>query len=80
MAVQVLMTDPVIAADGYTYERAALVQHLQHSLVSPVTGNMLERTSCVPNTAIKSLLQNSIWEYQMDHTECDIYLVVVVKV
>ena len=54
------MTDPVIAADGYTYERAALEERLQHSLVSPVTGNMLERTSCVPNTAIKSLLQNSI--------------------
>ncbi|KAL3160947.1 hypothetical protein ABBQ38_009339 [Trebouxia sp. C0009 RCD-2024] len=57
---KVLMTDPVIAADGYTYERAALLQRLQHSLVSPVTGNMLEHTSCVPNAAIKSLLHDSI--------------------
>ncbi|KAL3160943.1 hypothetical protein ABBQ38_009335 [Trebouxia sp. C0009 RCD-2024] len=57
---KVLLTDPVIAADGYTYEKAALLQRLQRSLVSPVTGNMLEHTSCVPNASIKSLLHNSI--------------------
>ena len=34
-----LMNEPVIAADGYTYERAALdLQNwLQHSVLSPVT-------------------------------------------
>lgn len=60
MTVQVLMTDPVIAADGYTYERAALLQGLQHSHVSPVTGDVLEHISCVPNAAIRRLLRNSI--------------------
>ena len=60
MSVQVLMTDPVIAADGYTYERAALVQRLEHSLVSPVTGKMLESISFLPNTAVKSFLQSPI--------------------
>ncbi|KAL3160938.1 hypothetical protein ABBQ38_009330 [Trebouxia sp. C0009 RCD-2024] len=57
---KVLVTDPVIAADGYTYERAALVQRLQHSHVSPVTGKMLKCTSYLPNTAIRSLLQGPI--------------------
>lgn len=38
------MNEPVIAADGYTYERAALdLQNwLQHSVLSPVTEQMME--------------------------------------
>ena len=32
-----LMRDPVMAADGYTYERSAIAQHLKWSMLSPVT-------------------------------------------
>ena len=32
-----LMRDPVMAADGYTYERSAILQHLSRSMISPVT-------------------------------------------
>lgn len=32
-----LMQDPVMAADGYTYERSAIMQHLNRSMLSPVT-------------------------------------------
>ena len=54
------MSEPVIAADGYTYERAALQQWLQHSRVSPATGDMMQHTSFLPNTAIKSTIQSYV--------------------
>ena len=45
MVMQVLMSEPVMAADGCTYEKTALQTWLQDSLLSPVTGNMMEHTS-----------------------------------
>ncbi len=53
--LQVLMVDPVIAADGHTYERAALQEWLQHHTTSPVTGATLEhhRHPIRPNFIIK---------------------------
>jgi hypothetical protein len=53
--LQVLMVDPVIAADGHTYERAALQEWLQHHSTSPVTGATLEhhRHPIRPNFIIK---------------------------
>ncbi len=51
------MCEPVIAADGYTYEKTALQKWLQDSVLSPVTGNMMEHTTFLPNIAIKSSIQ-----------------------
>jgi len=34
------MVEPVIAADGHTYERAAIQHWLQGSSLSPVTGDI----------------------------------------
>lgn len=39
-----LMRDPVCAADGYMYERAAIMHWLASSHASPVTGQLLEDT------------------------------------
>lgn len=47
------MVHPVIAADGHTYERAAIEQHLLHHSVSPVTGGALPHLRLVPNTVAK---------------------------
>ena len=58
--MQVLMNEPVIAADGYTYERAALQEWLQHSTMSPVTGQMMEHTSFLPNSAIRSTIYSTV--------------------
>lgn len=41
-----MMTDPVVAADGVTYERAAINEWLQQRDVSPVTGMPLS-SRCV---------------------------------
>jgi hypothetical protein len=48
-----LMLDPVIAADGQTYERSDLQDWLQRHDTSPITGNKLSSKDLTPNTALK---------------------------
>ncbi len=50
------MVEPVIAADGHTYEKAAIETWLQQHSVSPVTGDFLAHTRIVPNILIKSAI------------------------
>ncbi|DBA90509.1 TPA: hypothetical protein ACH3X1_003771 [Trebouxia sp. C0004] len=50
------MVDPVIAADGHTYERVAIEQWLQHGDISPVTGNALAHTRLLPNVLIRKAI------------------------
>lgn len=50
---QQLMTDPVVAADGVTYHRPAILQWLATQAVSPVTQAPLAHASLVPNQAVK---------------------------
>ena len=50
------MVDPVIAADGHTYECSAVEHWLQGSFTSPVTGDKLPHTRLVPNVLVKSAL------------------------
>lgn len=54
--VQVIMVDPVVAADGHTYERAAFQEWLLHSFMSPVDKTPLKHTRLVSNQAIKNAL------------------------
>jgi hypothetical protein len=61
-----LMSDPVVALDGYTYERTAIKRWMQEELVaneynnnkgkwkSPLNGNYYEKTNLVPNNDKKS--------------------------
>ena len=53
--VQELLKNPVIATDGYTYEKAALQQWLRHHKTSPVTGGLLD-IRVVPNRSIKTII------------------------
>jgi hypothetical protein len=48
-----LMSDPVIAGDGHTYERAAIVNWLQRNDRSPVTNERLSSRALIPNFTIK---------------------------
>ena len=50
------MKEPVIAADGHTYERAAIEAWLLHNSTSPVTGDSLLHMRLVPNILIRSLI------------------------
>lgn len=48
----------VVAADGFTYEREAIINWFQHSSRSPMTNKELESHELKPNHAIKSILQS----------------------
>ena len=50
--------DPVIAADGHSYERSAIEEWLSHHNTSPLTNLKLPHKHLVPNRAIKSAVQS----------------------
>jgi len=62
--VQVRMRDPVIAADGQTYERSAIQGWLaamgSGPPRSPVTGQPMPTAALLPNLAIRELLQRCL--------------------
>jgi hypothetical protein len=47
-----------VAADGFTYEREAIVNWFKHSTRSPMTNQEIENQELKPNHAIKSNLQS----------------------
>ena len=59
-----VMVDPVMASDGYTYERCCIEQWLETSSRSPMTNLELPYTLLVPNHAVRMLLKSL-----MEHTE-----------
>jgi len=54
------MRDPVVAADGHTYERSAIVRWLKNSDKSPLTGSVLPHKNLVPNYMLLSSLRDAI--------------------
>ena len=55
---QTVMREPVIAADGVTYERAAILHWLQSGhTVSPVTGAPLAHPGLKPNEALAAAIR-----------------------
>ncbi|MEW5312212.1 MAG: hypothetical protein WDW38_003859 [Sanguina aurantia] len=53
-----LFVDPVIAADGHTYERSAIVKWLAQKDTSPCTNEPLPSKRLVPNNLVRSLIQS----------------------
>ncbi len=60
----------VVAADGFTYEREAILSWFEHSKRSPMTNQELENQELKPNHAIKSILQ-SLAESNKDEKKFD---------
>merc|ERR1711964_286370 len=52
-----IMLDPVITADGHSYEAKAITQWLQNSDKSPATGLHLDNKDTVPNHALRNAIQ-----------------------
>lgn len=50
-----IMEDPVIASDGFTYERDAIEEHMQKSRISPLTQERL-RSILIPDRKIKQAI------------------------
>ena len=49
-----VMQDPVIATDGFTYEREAIQSWLKRNMKSPMTNETMPSDTLIPNFAIKS--------------------------
>ena len=49
-----LMKDPVVAADGFTYERKSIEQWFQTKNTSPNTGAALQHKNLIPNNSLRS--------------------------
>lgn len=58
------MKDPVIAADGFTYERAAIEKWLSKSNHSPMTGAALTNINIIPNLALRNTIQSFLQNKQ----------------
>ena len=58
--MQRIMEDPVVAADGNTYERRAMEDWLQRNHTSPVTGHQLRHTrwQSRPNMIARAAMTN----------------------
>jgi hypothetical protein len=52
-----LMEDPVVTADGQTYERHAISAWFQAHCTSPLTGDRLDHTRLTPNVMARSLIR-----------------------
>ena len=50
-----LMREPVLAADGHTYERAAIEEWFANHSTSPLTGEELDDTRVMPNHAVRAI-------------------------
>ena len=55
--MQAVMQDPVIAADGHTFEREAMQRWLHCHTASPVTGQQLNHLRLVPNIVTRSAIR-----------------------
>ena len=53
-----LFNDPVVAQDGHTYEREAIVQWIRQHGTSPMTRQPLSLESLNPNRALKELIDS----------------------
>jgi Hint-domain/VWA / Hh protein intein-like/U-box domain/von Willebrand factor type A domain len=53
---QSIMVNPVIAEDGYTYERDAIINWLRQSNLSPMTRRPISASKLMPNRAIMDVI------------------------
>ena len=56
-----VMRDPVLAADGQTYDRPAITSWFERSDMSPVTGARLPNKTLSPNIALRQAIEE--WEH-----------------
>lgn len=52
-----MMNDPVICADGHSYEREAITEWLQQSRSSPKTNLELPNRRLIPNVALRAAIE-----------------------
>lgn len=53
-----VMVDPVIASDGFSYERAAIEEWLRQNNRSPHTNEILNKDILIPNYSLRALISS----------------------
>ena len=66
-----IMRDPVIAADGHTYERAEIEAWFANNRTSPKTGAVLPHGSLIPNHAAKAMISDFLDEARRHQAALD---------
>ncbi|RHY55072.1 hypothetical protein DYB26_009893 [Aphanomyces astaci] len=51
-----VMDDPVVACDGYSYDRSAIESWLENHSTSPVTNNQLATKDLLPNHSLRQAI------------------------
>jgi len=54
-----VLLDPVLAADGHTYSRAAIAKWFERRQTSPLTGAQLPTTQLLPNHAMRKAIEET---------------------
>lgn len=62
----VVMKEPVLATDGYTYEKEAIQQWLRSNTISPMTREPMRFSDCRPNRALRDAIER--WEKEKQPT------------
>jgi len=61
---QEIIEDPVVAADGFTYERNCIEYWFKHGkLTSPMTGARLFNHSLIPNIILRNIIREKKKNY-----------------
>ena len=55
-----IMVDPVVTADGHTYERSAIVKWLLKKATSPLTGEPLAHIQLTPSHAMRAMCRKHL--------------------
>ena len=64
-----LMHDPVLLADGHTFERSAIEQWLQTNNTSPMTQLPLANKNVVPNYALRMAIESHLRANTIPYSE-----------
>lgn len=54
--LQELLRDPVVAADGHTYERQHITEWLAKSDTSPMTNERMDHKHLIPNIVLRQVM------------------------
>ena len=55
---QEIMMDPVVIADGRSYERSAIEHWFKHNATSPITNIILKSKQIFPNIQLKNVIRS----------------------
>jgi hypothetical protein len=64
-----LMHDPVVAMDGFSYERQAIAQWLQTHDTSPCTNAVMPARTLIPNTTLRNFIRDFMDRHHVDFSD-----------